>query len=294
VSIAILLTFHGTVVDLDDLAPFLLRIRRGRPVPDELLTEVRHRYEAIGGSPLNTITARQAKALEAKVGVPVYWAARLWSPEIGEVLASMKAAGITRVVSLPLAPQSVVLYHAAVKEAAAPLGLEIVEVGAYGLSEELLGALVETVVQALSSAPPTADSTDVVLSAHSLPVRVIRAGDLYEKEFREMADAVAARLAPRVRSTRVAFQSQGASSEAWLGPDLAETFKSLREGGSRHVVVAPIGFVADHVETLYDLDVEAKALALAAGFETYRRASAMNDSAAFVEALAVAARGHLT
>jgi ferrochelatase len=292
VSTAILLTFHGTVEDLDDLAPFLLRIRRGRPVPDELLHEVRHRYEAIGGSPLNTITARQAKALEALVGVPVHWAGRLWRPEIGEVLASMKAAGVTRVISLPLAPQSVLLYHAAVKEAAAPLGLEVVEVGAYGLSGELLAALEETVARALSAGAP-AESTDVVLSAHSLPIRVIRMGDLYEKEFREMADAVAARLAPRVRSTRIAFQSQGASNEAWLGPDLPETFKALREAGSRHVVVAPIGFVADHVETLYDLDVEAKQLAEAAGFESYRRAAAMNDSEGFVRALAVAARGHL-
>jgi ferrochelatase len=292
VSTAILLTFHGTVEDLDDLAPFLLRIRRGRPVPDELLTEVRHRYEAIGGSPLNSITARQARALEALVGVPVHWAGRLWRPEIGDVLTAMKAAGVTRVVSLPLAPQSVLLYHAAVKEAALPLGLEVVEVGAYGLSGELLSALEETVASALSTGAP-ADATDVVLSAHSLPVRVIRSGDLYEKEFREMADAVAARLAPRVRSTRVAFQSQGASNEAWLGPDLAETFNALREGGSRHVVVAPIGFVADHVETLYDLDVEAKQLAETAGFESYRRAGAMNDSASFVLALAAAVRGHL-
>ncbi len=289
-STAILLTFHGTVAHLDELPAFLLRIRRGRPVPPELLEEVRHRYELIGGSPLLAITERQAAALEAELGLPVRVAARLWAPEIPEVLARMKAEGIQRVVSLPLAPQSVSLYHASVKEAAQPLGLEVAEVPAYGLYDELLAAFEGTVNQAIEAAECPSSEVDVVLSAHSLPMRVIRSGDAYETEFREMADAVAARLATKVRSVSIAFQSQGASNEPWLGPDLNATFSSLRAGGSSHVLIAPIGFVAEHVETLYDLDVEAKKLALEAGFARYSRAKALGEAEGFTKALARAAR----
>lgn len=289
-STAILLTFHGTVAHLDELPAFLLRIRRGRPVPPELLEEVRHRYELIGGSPLLSITERQAAALAAELGLPVRVAARLWAPEISEVLARMKAEGVSRVVSLPLAPQSVSLYHASVKEAAEPLRLEVAEVPAYGLYDELLIAFEATINKAIEAAERPSSEVDVVLSAHSLPMRVIRSGDAYETEFREMANAVAARLAGKVRSVSIAFQSQGASNEPWLGPDLPATFSSLRTGGSTHVLVAPIGFVAEHVETLYDLDVEAKKLALEAGFASYSRARALGEAEGFIKALARAAR----
>lgn len=286
VTRAVLLTCHGTVEDLDDLAAFLLRIRRGRPVPEELLAEVRHRYEHIGGSPLHRTTARLADKLAAQIGMRVFWAARLWRPEIEDVLAEMKEQGIETVISLPLAPQSVDVYHAAVREAAGPLGLEVLTCAAYGLGEAMVGALVMTIEETLARASEAPSKLDVVLTAHSLPMRVIRGGDRYEVEFRAMADACAERLAPRVRSVQVAFQSQGASSEPWLGPDLDETFRALRAAGSEHVLVAPIGFVAEHVETLYDLDVEAKALARGLGFASYERARALDDRDAFVRVLA--------
>ncbi len=286
VTQAVLLSCHGTVEDLDDLAGFLLRIRRGRPVPDELLAEVRHRYEVIGGSPLHRTTSRLADKLASRVGKRVFWAARLWKPEISEVLAQIRAREIDTVISVPLAPQSVEVYHAAVREAAEPLGLTVRACEPYGLSSSLLSALVTTIEEALASAVANPLEMDVVLSAHSLPLRIIRAGDRYETEFRAMANAVGERLAPRVRSVRIAFQSQGASNEPWLGPDLDATFRELRAGGSQHVLVAPIGFVAEHVETLYDLDIEAKALAAGLGFASYSRARALDDRDAFVLALA--------
>lgn len=286
VAQAVLLTCHGTVDDLDDLAAFLLRIRRGRPVPDELLREVRHRYELIGGSPLHRTTRRLADKLASRVGMRVFWAARLWKPEISDVLAGIRAREIDTVLSVPLAPQSVEVYHAAVREAAEPLGLTVRGCEPYGLSEALLGAFVMTVEEALASAVADPHEVDVVLSAHSLPLRIIRSGDRYEEEFRAMANACGERLARRVRSVRIAFQSQGASSEPWLGPDLDTTFRELRDNGSQHVLVAPIGFVAEHVETLYDLDIEAKALAIRLGFTSYTRARALDDRDAFVHALA--------
>lgn len=290
-SRAVLLTCHGTVEDLAELGSFLLRIRRGRPVPDDLLREVRHRYEHIGGSPLHKTTASLASKLEAALGVPVAWAARLASPEIPDVLAALAARGVREVLSVPLAPQSVEVYHAAVREAAATTGLDVRACAPYGLAASMTRALCVTIDEALERAPVPAAQVDLVLSAHSLPLRVIRGGDRYEEEFRAMAGACIERIAPRVRSTKVAFQSQGASNEPWLGPDLVTTFRDLRAAGSSHVVIAPIGFVAEHVETLYDLDVEAAALAGELGFESFGRARALDDRAEFLEVLVDVVRG---
>lgn len=283
---AILLTCHGTVEATRDLPAFLANIRRGRPTPEAIVQEVKHRFEAIGGSPLMRITRDQAKALEREVGVEVAVAARLWHPYPREVLVDLAKRGVSRVASLPLAPQSVHVYHASVREAAEGLAMEIAEAPSYGLEPLLVDALVETIDEALARAP----SATVVLTAHSLPQRVIDAGDPYERDFRAMASAVGARLTSRGVPWRISFQSQGMSSEAWLGPDLPSTFADLAKSGARAVIVAPIGFVADHVETLYDLDVEAPKLAAAAGIEHFSRAPALNTRATFIAALAAVAR----
>ena len=224
--------------------------------------------------------------------MPVAWCARLWRPYPDEVLARLAAGGAERVVSLPLAPQSVHVYHAAVREAANALpGVTLVEVPAYGLEPALVDAAIECVDDALERFD-AADRAGVVviLTAHSLPKRVVDAGDPYEKDFREMAGAVAAQLASLGRPTRVAFQSQGMTGDAWLGPDLPTTFAELAKAGVSNVIVAPIGFVCDHVETLYDLDVEAPELARAAGLARLERAPAFNARPRFVDALEAVAR----
>ncbi len=287
---AVLLTCHGTVERMADMPKFLANIRRGRPAPPELVTEMVHRYERIGGSPLMTQSRTMAAALESELGVPVRVAGRLFDPYPGAVLEELAALGARRVVSLPLAPQSVHIYHASVREAAAPVGVAVVEVDAYGTHADVLGACVETVevaVEGLTTRPP------VVLSAHSLPVRIIAAGDPYERDFRMMADRVAAMLAERGFAARVAFQSQGATQDAWLGPDLPATFAELAGEGHREVVVAPIGFVSEHVETLYDLDIEAPVLAARAGLGKLYRAPAMGTRPRFVRALVELARAAL-
>lgn len=287
---AILLTCHGTVESTDDLPAFLSNIRRGRPTPPHLVEEVRRRFEAIGGSPLMRTTRAQAQALAERTGARVAVAARLWHPYPKEVLAGLISEGVRRVVSLPLAPQSVHVYHAAVKEAASALGgVEVVEVPAWGHEPRLIDAFVEVIDEGLAQLPEAERAgAPVVLSAHSLPQRVIDAGDPYERDFRAMAALVAERLAARGLASRVAFQSQGATNDVWLGPDLPSTFRALADGGARAVVVAPIGFVADHVETLYDLDIEAKALAEGMGL-AFARAPALNVRPAFIDALAAVA-----
>jgi ferrochelatase len=161
----------------------------------------------------------------------------------------------------------------------------------WGLEPALIDAFVETADEALARFPEgERASVPVILSAHSLPRRVVDAGDAYEREFRAVAAAVGARLTPRGNEVRVAFQSQGMDGGEWLGPDLPATFAALAEGGARAAVVAPIGFLADHVETLYDLDVEAPALAAKAGIARLERAPALNVRPRFIDALEAVAR----
>ncbi|MEZ4299151.1 MAG: ferrochelatase [Polyangiaceae bacterium] len=289
----LLLTCHGTVESTDDLPAFLSNIRRGRPTPPHLIEEVRRRFDAIGGSPLMRTTRAQADALAARLSLPVAVAARLWHPYPKDVLADLARSGVRTVLSLPLAPQSVHVYHAAVREAAAPLGIEVIEAPAWGNEPRLIDAFVESIEEALSHLPePARRTAPIVLTAHSLPQRIIDSGDPYERDFRAMAALVESRLRPQGNPVHIAFQSQGATSDVWLGPDLPTTFRALSESGAGAVCIAPIGFVADHVETLYDLDIEARALAESQGL-TFTRATAMNLRPAFIDALVSVAQASL-
>jgi protoporphyrin/coproporphyrin ferrochelatase len=291
-STAVLLSCHGTVSRVEDIPAFLNVIRRGRPTPPELIAEVRHRFELIGGSPLMRITDAQARALEARLGIPVAVCARSWHPYPAEVLPRLLESGVRTLISLPLAPQWVEVYHAVVREAAAALPeLSVHYVPAWGMEPALVDAFVETIEATLEKVPDEERNTvPIVLSAHSLPRRVIAAGDPYEAQFREMAGVVAARFASRKNPVRIAFQSQGASAEPWIGPDLPETFAELAKAGESGVLVAPIGFLAEHVETLYDLDVEAPKLAARAGLSKFYRAPAVCDRPRFVDALEAVVR----
>ncbi len=291
---AVLLTCHGTVDRLEDLPAFLANIRRGRPTPPAILEEVTHRFQRIGGSPLMRTTAAQAAALAARLGLPVRFAGRLWGPYPAEVVAALAREGVTTLISLPLAPQSVDIYHAPVREAAAAhSGMEVRAAPPWGLEPALVDAFVETIDEGLAGfAEDERGSVPVILSAHSLPQRVIDAGDLYEQQFRAMAAAVTARLAPRPNPVSIAFQSQGMDGGVWLGPDLPTAFATLAAGGARAALVAPIGFTADHVETLYDLDIEAPTLAARVGLRL-RRAPALNVRPRFIDALEAVVRALL-
>lgn len=284
---AILLSCHGTVDKTSDLPAFLKNIRRGRPTPQAIVDEVTHRFDRIGGSPLMRITAEQAQALEARLGLPVRIAGRLWAPYPGEVIAELAARGLTTLISLPLAPQSVEIYHEAVREAARPYPeVELRCAPHWGLEPLLIEAFLDSIAEALARFPEAERaSVPVILTAHSLPQRVIDAGDGYEREFRSMAEAVAARVQEWGNPPHIAFQSQGMDGGVWLGPDLPTTFARLAAEGKRAAVIAPIGFVADHVETLYDLDVEAPGLAQKAGLARIERAPAMNARPRFIDAL---------
>lgn len=288
--LGILLSAHGTVENLDDLPAFLARIRRGRPVPPALIAEARHRYQLIGGSPLLRTTREVARLLSAEVGLPVFLGMRLWDPSIVQAITEARDAGVARLISLPLAPQSVQIYHEAAREAAALVDRApaLIEAPAWGENPALLDAFAEVIAEALARFPAgQRDAVALALSAHSLPLRVIASGDPYAQQFGAMAAAVAARFP---NPSRVTFQSQGFDGGEWLGPDLKTTFQTLAAEGKRDVVVAAIGFLADHVETLFDLDIDAKKMALEAGLQRFERAPSLDARPAFIRALAAVAR----
>jgi ferrochelatase len=292
VTTAVLLTCHGTVDRIEEIPAFLANIRRGRPTPQSIVDEVTHRFQRIGGSPLMRLTHAQAAALEARLGLPVRVAGRLWPPLPAEVIGQLVSAGVTTLISLPLAPQSVDVYHAGVRAAAAAHpGLELRLASAWGTEPLLVDAFVETIDEALAQLPEGERArVPVILSAHSLPQRIIDTGDPYEKQFRAMAAEVAVRLVARGNPVRVAFQSQGMDGGVWLGPDLPQTFADLAAGGATTAVISAIGFLADHVETLYDLDIEAPILAAKAGIERLIRAPSLNARPRFIDALEAVVR----
>ncbi len=284
-STAILLVAHGTVADLNDLAAFVARIRHGRPPPPGLVKELRRRYEAIGGSPLLHVTEQQARALEVKSGLPVLLGMRLWEPSVEAAFREAAKRGVARLVLVPLAPFSVDVYGAAARrslEAVRPeLGAatpELVVCEAWGCESAFIEAQCATLGAHLKV---DSRASAVVLTAHSLPSVAIRAGDRYQAEVEACARAVAERLG---RPCELAYQSQGADGGEWLGPGLRQTFERLVHAGVRQVTLSPFGFLADHVETLYDLDIEARAWAgeLGLGFE---RVPALNTAPGLIDAL---------
>jgi protoporphyrin/coproporphyrin ferrochelatase len=288
-STAALLVSHGTVQNLDDLGAFAANIRRGRPAPPELVAELRRRYEAIGGSPLNAITAEVARKLEAVLGIHVGWASRMWAPYARDVIGALAERGVRRIALVPLAQHSAHVYAADAKAAASAHGIELLCAPNWGLHDGLCEAFATRIAGALAAGAARAC---VVMTAHSLPRSVIDSGDPYESDVRGAAEKVAAAVLRRAAAPArfvVAFQSQGGagvdgSSLQWLGPDLRSTLDQAAGRGERHVVVAPIGFLADHVEILYDLDIEARAMAEDRGL-TFERTPSLNADDDFVRVL---------
>jgi ferrochelatase len=275
VTDAVLLIGHGSVQDPAEIPEFVRAIRHGRPTPQSILDEVAHRWRAIGGSPLQGIVEELARVLEREMRIPVAYGSRLWKPYAKDAAAALRARGATRILSLPLAPFSVHVYNAAAKE--------LCDLFAEPWGEE--PALIEAFCSVIREA--MIPDAHVLFTAHSLPIRVVRAGDPYEGQLRAACERVASDL--RLNRWSVAFQSQGMDGGEWLGPDLKTAFSDIASTGASSVVVCAIGFLADHTEVLYDLDVEARSMAEGAGLK-YARAQSLNLHPKLVEALAHVAR----
>jgi ferrochelatase len=280
---------HGTPSSLDDMPEYLRLVRGGRSPSDELVAEMRHNYAAIGGrSPLTDRTMAQAAALADRLGPdrPVAVGMRNWTPFIKDALADLAAAGVTSVIAIPLAPQfsslSVIKYFDAVASALPP-GMRWTRVESF-FSHPLL---VDAFAGRLADAHPRSDE-EIVFTAHSLPARVIRAGDRYAHEVALTARAVATRAG--LARYRRAYQSAGRTPEPWIGLDLSELIRIRAARGVRRFLVVPIGFVCDHTEILFDVDVQARAAAAACG-ASVRRTESLNTSPAFIDMLEDLVRG---
>lgn len=280
----VLLVAHGTVGDPDEIPEFLSKIRRGRPATPALVEETRRRYELIGGSPLLEITERQARALGERLGLPTFVGMRFGCPTIETALSEARATGVTRLCVLPMAPFSVHVYEAVVRDRLAELevDLDLATVPPWGSEPGVIDAHARRIAPRLRGR----DDEALVLSAHSLPTRVVDGGDPYRDQFLDSARGIESALGV---SATVAFQSQGADGGDWIGPSLDEVLRELAGRSIRRVVLAPVGFPADHVETLYDLDVEARALAEQLGLEL-ERVPALNDDRGLIGTLAAVVR----
>ncbi len=291
----VLLLAHGGPDSLDDLEPFLLHIRGGRPVTPRLLEEIGGRYRQIGGrSPLLDISRRQAQALEQELGgggtpCRVYLGMRNWHPFIRETMAEIARDAVGRLVAVCLAPQnsrmSVGLYFQRVREAQQELQFKIpiAYVESWHQEPLFLAAWAEKLLQALAAFPDSGTPPLVLFTAHSLPEKILATGDLYDRQCRETAAAVAGRCG--LAEWKFAYQSQGATEDAWLGPTVESLLEEASRAGLRRVLLVPIGFVADHVEVLYDIDIAFRQFAAARGI-LLRRTESLNDSPTFIRALA--------
>ncbi|HEY7388311.1 MAG TPA: ferrochelatase [Bryobacteraceae bacterium] len=283
---AVLLLAHGAPERLEDVENYLKYVRGGRQPPPHVVREVTDRYRQIGGSsPLLSWTRKQAGSLSALTGLPVFFGMRNWHPFIAETMEQIRDSGVERIAAICLAPQfsesSVGLYMRRTEEARQWAGVTAEFVWAKSYCTERL--LIEAFAERLS---PLAGAR-VLFTAHSVPQRVVADGDPYDQEARATAAAVAARLG--LPDWDFAYQSQGMTSEAWLGPTVEARLDAYAAEGVREVVVDPIGFVCDHVEVLFDIDILFKGYAAERGIALGRPES-LNDSPVFTQALAEVAR----
>jgi protoporphyrin/coproporphyrin ferrochelatase len=291
--IAVLLMAYGGPGSLDDVEPYLLDVRGGRATSPELVHEIHERYRAIGGrSPILELTEAQAAGLGRILGseYDVSVGMRHWHPFISEAVKRIAARGHRRLVGIAMAPHysamSVGAYEKKVLEAVAANGgqsIDVALVRSWGDHPGFIEAVRAQLAAALARIP-SPRQVEVIFTAHSLPERILMEGDPYVDQLRSSAAAVAAR-AGIGDHWRFAFQSAGRSPEPWLGPEAGAVISELAGQGRREFLLVPIGFVCDHVEILYDIDVEFQALARSLGVRLERTAS-LNDSPLLLDVLA--------
>jgi protoporphyrin/coproporphyrin ferrochelatase len=284
-SITILLMAHGAPRNLDEVEEYVLHIRHGRPLPADQMNAIKERYKLVGGSPLLDRTFKQATALCQKFpNSKVYLGMRHSSPFIKDTIAEMNADGVNSFIAICMAPQfsklSIGAYEEALKqgisETQSSMNYNLVR--SFARHPKLIKAFATKIHDVLTKNP----SAFVIFTAHSLPERILQEGDSYDYEVKETACLVAKELA--LPDWRFAYQSQGMTSDKWLGPTVESRIDELQQKGIREIVIAPIGFVCDHVEILYDIDVMFRNYAHDKGI-TLHRSESLNDSPEFIDLL---------
>jgi ferrochelatase len=294
---------YGGPDTLADVPDFLRDIRHGRPTSPELVEEITENYRKIGGrSPLLDLTRRQAAALESQLNIAAtngtryqtYLGMRHWTPWIKDAVTQMASDGIRHAVAMVLAPHyssmSIAKYFEKLDVALDEQGhpFTYTPITSYHDHPLYIQALANRVVAGLADMPP---DTLVIFSAHSLPIRILEAGDPYDQQLRASARLIAAKVGLPDERWTFSYQSAGRSPEPWLGPQLQDYVVTLAEKGYKNLLSVPIGFVADHVEILYDIDILAQGVAQSLGVRLVRVPS-LNDDPVFIAALADLVRQH--
>jgi ferrochelatase len=298
---AVLLLAHGTPETVEQIPEYLRNVTSGRPLPLEVIKEIQHRYALIGRSPLTEITLEQGRLVEAELAtagehIPVYVAMRNWRPYIPDVIRRMRSEGVEEAAVLCLAPQnsrtSVGLYRRTVEAEAGGLRIDFTE----GWAQHPL--LIEAFAERLRPAwarlnAEVGSPVPVLFTAHSVPTRTLEAAegqpaDPYAEEARRTAALVAARV-PEILQWNFAFQSQGASGGPWIGPSVEQTLESMAAWGGKALLLQPIGFLCDHVEILYDVDIFFREFAARLNLRLERPES-LNTSVLLAKAVAELAR----
>jgi protoporphyrin/coproporphyrin ferrochelatase len=287
VDVAVVLMAYGSPERLADVPAYYADIRGGRPIRPELLDELVERYRRLdieSGSPLNAVTEETRAALEAELGIPVFTGMKHWTPRIAEAAEAALAAGARTVVGLVLAPHysrlSIAGYRAQLEEALAGRA-KLAFIDSWHDDEGLIDFLAARV---------RGTDAHVVFTAHSLPARILDEGDPYHEQLYETAEAVAERAA--LSDWSFSYQSESATGEPWLGPDILDHLEDLHSGDVRDVLICPIGFVSDHLEIRWDIDTEAREKARDLGMRL-DRIEMPNADPAFVRVLAGLVRRRL-
>jgi ferrochelatase len=282
---AILLMAHGAPKTLNDVDQYVLHIRHGRPLEPAQINEIRRRYELVGGSPLLDFTFKQAAALQNQLsGEKVYVGMRHSPPFINETIATMHAEGVTSIIGICMAPQyslmTIGAYEQTLQKAISDSGSDMTYelVKSFAMHPGLIRAFAFKVQETLSVHP----GAFVIFTAHSLPEKILQQADPYDYQVKETARLVAKELA--LPDWRFAYQSQGMTSDKWLGPTVEFRIDELKAKGVNEILITPIGFVSDNVEILYDIDVSFREYARERGIELHRSAS-LNDSSEFINLL---------
>jgi len=292
-QIGVLVMAYGSPDEKKDIEAYYTHIRRGRKPDPERLAELEERYDRIGGSPLNKVTEEVARKLEDDlnqraaddVRFRAYVGMKHWHPYIADTVDQMAADGIREGIAIVLTPQysrmSVAEYHKAANERASAHGFRFAEVESWHLEPGYIAFMADRVKEALERFPEGGD-VFALFTAHSLPERILQWDDPYPKQLDETAAAIAKESG--IARWKFAYQSASATGEPWLGPDILDALDELHEAGEKRVLVCPVGFVSDHLEVLYDIDVEAKEKADALGMQL-ERTDSPNAAEEFVRML---------